>query len=160
MPPLGVMVEVPSAVYQCDQIAQRVDFLSIGTNDLTQYLLAVDRNNSRVASLYDALHPAVLRAIQQVVAAGHRQSKPVGVCGEMAGDPAAAIALLGMGVDTLSMSVASLPRVKWAIRNIRRDQAEAVLNEVMDMEDAEGVRERLEQILDDAGLGGLVRAGK
>ena len=78
----------------------------------------------------------------------------------MAGDPAAAIALLGMGVDTLSMSVASLPRVKWAIRNIRRDQAEAVLAEILEMEDAGAVRERLEQVLDDAGLGGLVRAGK
>jgi phosphotransferase system enzyme I (PtsP) len=160
MPPLGVMIEVPSAVYQAEQIARRVDFLSIGTNDLTQYLLAVDRNNSRVASLYDALHPAVLRAINQVVAAGRSQGKPVGVCGEMAGDPAAAIALLGMGVDTLSMSVASLPRVKWAIRNIRRDQAEAVLAELLDMEDAVSVRERLEQVLDDAGLGGLVRAGQ
>jgi phosphotransferase system enzyme I (PtsP) len=160
MPPLGVMIEVPSAVYQAEQIARRVDFLSIGTNDLTQYLLAVDRNNSRVAALYDALHPAVLRAIYQVVAAGRSQGKPVGVCGEMAGDPAAAIALLGMGVDTLSMSVASLPRVKWAIRNIRRDQAEAVVAELLDMEDAVSVRERLEQVLDDAGLGGLVRAGK
>ena len=160
MPPLGVMVEVPSAVYQSDEIARRVDFLSIGTNDLTQYLLAVDRNNSRVAALYDALHPAVLRAIHQVVIAGHRQGKPVGVCGEMAGDPAAAIVLLGMGVDSLSMSVASLSRVKWAIRNIRRDEAETVLAEVLDMEDTEAVRDRLEQVLDDAGLGGLVRAGK
>lgn len=160
MPPLGVMIEVPSAVYQSEQIARRVDFLSIGTNDLTQYLLAVDRNNSRVAALYDALHPAVLRAIYQVIAAGHRQGKPVGVCGEMAGDPAAAIALLGMRVDTLSMSVASLPRVKWAIRNVRRDHAETLLAEVLDMEDAVSVRDRLEQALDDAGLGGLVRAGK
>ncbi len=159
MPPLGVMIEVPSAVYQGEQIARRVDFLSIGTNDLTQYLLAVDRNNSRVAALYDALHPAVLRAIYQVIAAGHRQGKPVGVCGEMAGDPAAVIVLLGMGVDNLSMSVASLPRVKWAIRNIRRDQAEALLAELLELEDAVSVRERLEQVLDDAGLGGLVRAG-
>jgi len=110
--------------------------------------------------LYDALHPAVLRAIHQVVIAGHRQGKPVGVCGEMAGDPAAAIVLLGMGVDSLSMSVASLSRVKWAIRNIRRDEAETVLAEVLDMEDTEAVRDRLEQVLDDAGLGGLVRAGK
>jgi phosphotransferase system enzyme I (PtsP) len=160
MPPLGVMVEVPSAVYQSEEIARRVDFLSIGTNDLTQYLLAVDRNNARVAALYDALHPAVLRAIYQVINAGHRNGKPVGVCGEMAGDPAAAIALLGMGVDHLSMSVASLPRVKWAIRNVRRDHAEAALVEVLEMEDAVSVRVRLEKILDDAGLGGLVGAGK
>jgi len=160
MPQVGAMVEVPSAVYQSEQIARRVDFISIGTNDLTQYLLAVDRNNSRVASLYDALHPAVLRAIQQVISGGHRQGKPVGVCGEMAGDPAAAIVLLGMGIDNLSMSVASLPRVKWAIRNVRREQAQSVLQEVLALEDAAAVRERLEQLLDNAGLGGLVRAGR
>jgi phosphotransferase system enzyme I (PtsP) len=160
MPPLGVMIEVPSAVYQSEEIARRVDFLSIGTNDLTQYLLAVDRNNARVAALYDALHPAVLRAMRHVVTSAHRQGKPVGVCGEMAGDPAAAIALMGMGVDTLSMSVASLPRVKWAIRNIRRDHAEAHLADILEMEDAGSVRDHLERVLDDAGLGGLVRAGK
>jgi phosphotransferase system enzyme I (PtsP) len=160
MPPLGVMVEVPSAVYQSETIARRVDFLSIGSNDLTQYLLAVDRNNARVAGLYDALHPAVLRAIYQVIESGHRQGKPVGVCGEMAGDPVAAIVLLGMGVDHMSMSVASLPRVKWAIRNIGCDQAKAVLAEVLDMDDPLAVREYVEKVLESAGLGGLVRAGK
>jgi phosphotransferase system enzyme I (PtsP) len=160
MPPLGVMVEVPSAVYQSEGIARRVDYLSIGTNDLTQYLLAVDRNNARVASLYDALHPAVLRAIHQVIEAGHRQGKPVGVCGEMAGDPVAAIVLLGMGVDNLSMSVASLPRVKWAIRNISRDRAKAVVAEVLEMDDADTVREHVEKLLESVGLGGLVHAGK
>lgn len=159
MPPLGVMIEVPSAVYQSDQIAQRADFLSIGTNDLTQYMLAVDRNNSRVAALYDALHPAVLCAINQVIQAGHRQGKPVGVCGEMAGDPVAAIVLLGMGVDNLSMSVASLPRVKWALRNISSDHAKTILAKVLAMEDAISVRGYIEKVLDDAGLGGLVRAG-
>jgi len=160
MPPLGVMIEVPSAVYQSEGIAKRVDFLSIGSNDLTQYLLAVDRNNARVASLYDALHPAVLRAIYQVIEAAHRQGKPVGVCGEMAGDPVAAIVLLGMGVDNLSMSVASLPRVKWAIRNISRDRATAVLAEVLEMDDADSVREHVEKLLESVGLGGLVHAGK
>jgi len=160
MPPLGVMVEVPAAVYQSEAIARRVDFLSIGSNDLTQYLLAVDRNNARVASLYDALHPAVLRAIYQVVESGHRQGKPVGVCGEMAGDPVAAIVLLGMGVDHMSMSVASLPRVKWAIRNISCDHAKAVLAEVLQMDDPVAVREHVEKILEAAGLSGLIRAGK
>jgi len=160
MPPLGVMVEVPSAVYQSEAIARRVDFLSIGSNDLTQYLLAVDRNNARVAGLYDALHPAVLRAIYQVIESGHRQGKPVGVCGEMAGDPVAAIVLLGMGVDHMSMSVASLPRVKWAIRNISCDKAKAILAEVLDMDDPLAVRDHVEKVLESAGLGGLVRAGK
>ena len=160
MPPLGVMVEVPAAVYQSEAIARRVDFLSIGSNDLTQYLLAVDRNNARVASLYDALHPAVLRAIRQVIESGHRQGKPVGVCGEMAGDPVAAIVLMGMGVDHMSMSVASLPRVKWAIRNISCDHARAVVAEVLEMDNPVQVREHVEKVLEGAGLSGLVRAGK
>ncbi len=158
-PLLGVMVEVPSAVYQAAAIAQRVDFLSIGSNDLTQYLLAVDRNNARVAALYDALHPAVLQAIQQVVDAAHAQGKPVGVCGEMAGDPVAAVALLGMGVDNLSMSVASLPRVKWVIRNFTQAQARALLATVLRCDGADAVRQHLEQALIAAGLGSLVRAG-
>ena len=160
MPPLGVMVEVPAAVYQSEAIARRVDFLSIGSNDLTQYLLAVDRNNSRVASLYDALHPAVLRAIHQVIESGHRQGKPVGVCGEMAGDPVAAIVLMGMGVDHMSMSVASLPRVKWAIRNISCDHARTIVAEVLEMDNPVAVREHVEKVLEGAGLSGLVRAGK
>lgn len=160
MPALGVMVEVPSAVYQAQEIARRVDFLSIGSNDLTQYLLAVDRNNARVAALYDALHPAVLRAIVQVVEAGHAQGRPVGVCGEMAGDPAAALALLGMGIDHLSMSVASLPRIKWMIRTFPRARARELLDEVLRCDSAEAVRLQLEYALTQAGLGSLVRGGK
>lgn len=160
MPPLGVMVEVPSAVYQAEAIARRVDFLSIGSNDLTQYLLAVDRNNSRVAGLYDALHPAVLQAIQNVVTAGHAQAKPVGICGEMAGDPVAAILLLGMGVDNLSMSVASLPRVKWVLRNFTQQRARELLSAALACEGADTVRLHLERALVEAGLGSLVRAGK
>lgn len=159
-PLIGVMVEVPSAVYQAREIAQRVDFLSIGTNDLTQYLLAVDRNNARVAALYDALHPAVLRAISQVVAAGHDCGKRVGVCGEMAGDPVAALVLLGMGIDNLSMSVASLPRIKWLIRTFLQQGARDLLAEVMACENAEDVRRHLEHALTQAGLGTLVRGGK
>ncbi len=160
MPPVGVMIEVPAAVYQSEAIARRVDFLSIGSNDLTQYLLAVDRNNGRVAELYDALHPAVLQAMVHVVQAGHRVGKPVGVCGEMAGDPLATVALLGMGVDSLSMSVASLPRVKWVVRSVAHAEAQAVLTELLAMESPAAVRRRLEQALEAAGVGSLVRAGK
>lgn len=159
MPEIGVMIEVPSAVYQAGNLARRVDFLSIGTNDLTQYLLAVDRNNARVASLYDSLHPAVIRAILQVVESARVHDKPVSVCGEMAGDPVAALLLLAMGIDSLSMSVSSLPRVKWVIRNITRDRARQILSEVLLIEDAAGIRQYLNQTFEDAGMGGLVRAG-
>ncbi|MCG6935101.1 MAG: phosphoenolpyruvate--protein phosphotransferase [Proteobacteria bacterium] len=160
MPRVGVMIEVPSAVYQAGSLARRVDFLSIGTNDLTQYLLAVDRNNARVAELYDSLHPSVIRAMLQVVDSARVHSKPVSVCGEMAGDPAAAILLLGMGIDSLSMSVSSLVRVKWVIRNITRDLAAEILSEVLVMEDVHTIRSFLNDTLEKAGMGGLVRAGK
>ena len=159
-PPLGVMIEVPSAVYQIEALAQRVDFFSIGSNDLTQYLLAVDRNNTQVAELYDALHPAVLRAIRQVVTEAERVGKPVSVCGEMAGDPAAALLLLGMGVDSLSMSSASLLRVKWALRSFSCTQMQELLAEAWLLEDAAAVRSLLHSSLVDAGLGGLIRAGR
>ncbi|HKK04413.1 MAG TPA: phosphoenolpyruvate--protein phosphotransferase, partial [Gammaproteobacteria bacterium] len=159
MPRIGVMVEVPSAVYQAGNIARRVDFLSVGTNDLTQYLLAVDRNNARVADLYESLHPAVLRALLQVVEAAHRYGKPVSVCGEMAGDPVAALLLLGMGMDSLSMSVSGLPRVKWVIRNFSSKRARQLLDEVLEMEDVKAIRQHLNAALEQAGLGGLVRAG-
>jgi phosphotransferase system enzyme I (PtsP) len=160
MPKVGVMVEVPSAVFQVEEIARRVDFLSVGTNDLTQYLLAVDRNNSRVAELYDSLHPAVLRALIQVVKGAHAQNKPVGVCGEMAGDPAAAILLVGMGYDSLSMSVANLPRIKWVVRNFTTSRARRLLSEALEYEHAAEVREHMNNVLEAAGLGGLVRAGR
>jgi len=160
MPRVGVMIEVPSAVYQAGSLARRVDFLSIGTNDLTQYLLAVDRNNPRVADLYDSLHPAVIRAILQVVESARVHGKPVSVCGEMAGDPAAAILLVGMGIESLSMSVASLPRVKWVIRNLTRERANEILSNVLVMEDVDSIRAYLNQTLEAAGMGGLLRAGK
>ena len=158
-PPIGVMIEVPSAVYQIKAMAQRVDFFSIGTNDLTQYLLAVDRNNSRVASLYQSLHPAVLRAVQGVVEDAHSLGKPVSVCGEMAGDPAAVLALLGLGVDSLSMSVSSLPRVKWVIRSFTHSEARDVLMQAWEMEDPLAIRKLYNSVLEQGGLGGLVRAG-
>jgi phosphotransferase system enzyme I (PtsP) len=160
MPAIGVMIEVPSAIYQIDSLAPRVDFLSIGTNDLTQYMLAVDRNNARVAPLYDSLHPSVLRALLQVVLTAQRCKRDVGVCGEMAGDPASAILLLGMGVSNLSASVTSLPRVKWVIHNFSIARARDILDEVLLMEDAQSIRRHLDNILQEAGLGSLVRAGR
>ena len=160
MPKVGVMIEVPSAVFQVREIARRVGFLSVGTNDLVQYLLAVDRNNSRVAELYESLHPAVLRALVTVVEGAHAENRPVSICGEMAGDPAAVILLLGMGFDGLSMSLANLPRIKWVIRNISLARAKRTLIEIMKFEHAGVIRNHLNDILEDAGLGGLVRAGR
>jgi len=160
MPKVGVMIEVPSAVYQIRELAKRVDFLSVGTNDLIQYLLAVDRNNSRVAHLYDSLHPAVLRALVAIVEGSHAENKPVCICGEMAGDPLSAILLMGMGYDCLSMSVANIPRIKWVVRSISIHQAKDVLAEVIQFEHGHDVRQYLNGVLEKAGLGGLIRAGR
>ncbi len=160
VPRIGVMIEVPSLVYQIDVVASRVDFLSVGSNDLTQYLLAVDRNNSSVAGLYDSLSPAVIMAIKLVVEGAARHKKPVSVCGEMAGDPRAALVLLALGVDSLSMSASSLLRIKWVIRNFTRQQALVLFADVMKLENASQIRFYLNNVLIEAGLGGLVRAGK
>ena len=158
-PPVGIMIEVPSAVYQISAMAKRVDFFSIGTNDLTQYLLAVDRNNARVAGLYQTLHPAVLGAIRQVVEQAHALGKPVSVCGEMAGDPAAVLALMGLGVNSLSMSASNLPRVKWVIRSFTREEARDLLQQAWLLEEPRAIRELYNSVLEQGGLGGLVRAG-
>ncbi|MDH5425484.1 MAG: phosphoenolpyruvate--protein phosphotransferase [Gammaproteobacteria bacterium] len=158
-PQIGVMIEVPSAVYQMDALARRVDFFSVGSNDLTQYLLAVDRNNKQVAGLYNCLHPSVLHSVQHIVRVAHRHKKTVSVCGEMAGDPASALALIGMGVDSLSMSVGSLLRVKRVVRAFTSAQLESLLKEALKMENVKDIRCLLNTALENAGLGGLVRAG-
>jgi phosphotransferase system enzyme I (PtsP) len=150
-PRVGVMIEVPSAVYLAGALAQRVDFLSVGTNDLAQYMLAVDRNNAQVATPYDSLHPAVLDAIRRVIDRAHRQGKPVSVCGEMAGDPAGALALLGMEVDDLSMSPARLSRVKLVIRSFTRQRARALLDAALGMEDEFAIHRLLNGALEEAG---------
>jgi phosphotransferase system enzyme I (PtsP) len=146
------MVEVPAAVYQARALAGRVDFLSVGSNDLTQYLLAVDRNNSRVADLYHSLHPAVLQALASVAAACRAENKPLGICGELAGDPEGAVLLLAMGYDILSMNATSLPKVKKALRNVSFSEARDLLAEVMELEEAASVHQRMELFLTEHGM--------
>ena len=157
LPPIGVMVEVPAAVYQAKALARRVDFLSVGSNDLTQYLLAVDRNNARVADLYHAYHPAVLHAQAAVAQAGKSEGKLVSICGELAGDPLASMLLLAMGYDVLSMNATSLPRVKKALRAVSHTEVCALLEEVMVMENSSDVQRRMEQVLRERGLEQFIR---
>lgn len=152
LPLIGVMVEVPSAVYQARALARRVDFLSVGSNDLTQYLLAVDRNNARVADLYHSMHPAVLQALDSVAAAAREEGVPVGICGELAGDPEGAVLLLAMGYDILSMNATSLPKVKQALRNVNLGESRALLQEVLQMDEAGTIHRRLEQFLAEHGM--------
>jgi phosphotransferase system, enzyme I, PtsP len=159
-PDIGVMIEVPAAVYLAQAFARRVDFLSVGTNDLTQYLLAVDRNNTRVANLYDALHPAMLQMLLKVIEGGHAAGVHVSLCGEMASDPYAVILLLAMGFDSLSMNSASLPRIKWIIRSFSMAKARKILADVLKLEHVSDIRLHLQKALEHEGLGGLIRAGK
>jgi len=152
LPPIGVMVEVPALVYQIEALARRVDFISVGSNDLTQYLLAVDRNNPRVAELYDELHPSVLKALLRIVEGARSMNRPVSVCGEMAGNPLAAVLLLGMGVESLSMSAGNLLRVKWVIRSFSRARTRQLLQAALRMEEGSQVRRLLQQALEEVGL--------
>lgn len=156
-PEIGVMIEIPSAVWQAGQLAQRVDFLSVGTNDLTQYLLAVDRDNARVASLYDNLHPSMLKAIAHVIAEGHQAGRLVNLCGEMPADPGAAVLLLGMGVDSLSAGAVSVPKVKWAIRSFTLTKARELAQQALALETVDEVRQLLNEALRQVGLGEIVR---
>ncbi len=129
--PVGIMIEVPSAAMIADILAPKVDFFSIGTNDLIQYTIAVDRGNERVAYLHEPFHPAVVRLVKKVIDDGHAAGIPVSMCGEMASDPFAAVVLLGLGLDEFSMSAVSVPDVKRTIRSIGFAEARAVADEVL-----------------------------
>ncbi len=158
-PKVGVMIEVPAAVYQIEDFCRLVDFVSVGTNDLTQYLLAVDRNNENVADIYTSLHPAVLKAIQQIVHGALKQNTPVSVCGEMAGDPLGMLLLVGLGIENLSMSVGSISRIKQVIRHFSTVEARQLLEQAIDLSDPDDIREMLIDAINDKELGGLIRAG-
>lgn len=159
-PKLGVMIEVPAAAYLTREFSKRVDFISVGSNDLIQYLLAVDRNNARVSNLYDAFHPAMLRILMKIVEGGHAAGIEVSICGEMASDPLAVILLLAMGFDTLSMNSTSLPRIKWIIRNISLANARKVLAKALELEHPKEIQCFLKKTLEEEGLGGLIRGGE
>ncbi|GAB4573822.1 MAG: phosphoenolpyruvate--protein phosphotransferase [Anaerolineae bacterium] len=140
---VGIMIEVPSSVAIADQLAREAAFFSIGTNDLTQYVMAADRGNARVADLADAFQPAVLRMVQQTVQAGHAAGIWVGMCGELAGNALAAPLLVGLGLDELSMSAPSIPAVKAAIRRVSMDEARRLAENVLAMDSAEAITEAL-----------------
>ena len=140
---VGIMVETPAAAVMAPVLAKYVDFFSIGTNDLVQYTLAVDRGNAQIAYLYNHFNPAVLRLIQRTIESANKEGKWAGMCGEMASDPNAAIILMAMGIKELSMSAPSIPRVKERIRNITFTKAKEILDKVMEMEDGDKIKDYL-----------------
>ena len=157
-PLIGAMIEVPAAVYQVKEIGRRVDFMSVGTNDLTQYLLAVDRNNPRVADLYHTLHPSVLRALKQIYDQASSVNCQLSICGEMAGDPLSTVILLGLGYETFSMSASSLLRVKSILLNVSRKDAKLLSKKALKMSSSKEIITFLAQSLDQPDVVKLLKA--
>jgi multiphosphoryl transfer protein len=146
-PPLGVMIETPASALIADQLAAEADFLSIGTNDLSQYVLAMDRGHPQLAGQIDALHPAVLRLIAQAAGAANAAKKPIGVCGGLAADPAAAAILIGLGIGELSMPAASIPTLKAVVHALTLEQCRALAHEALTMESGAAVRALVQERL-------------
>lgn len=157
---LGVMVEVPSMVFMLGHLAGRIDFISVGTNDLTQYLLAVDRNNTRVASLYDSLHPAMLRTLSLIASEAERYNIDLCLCGEMAGDPMCVALLVGMGYRHLSMNGRSVARIKYLLRHIQLEEAQHLAQRSLEAQMATEVRHQVAAFMERRGMGGLIRGGR
>jgi len=141
---IGSMIEIPSAAVTVDILCEECDFFSIGTNDLIQYLLAIDRVNARIAHLYEPTHPAILRTLRSVFSEAHRRKVPTGVCGEMAGDPIFAPLLLGLGATSLSLAPPLIPAVKYLVRNMRMADARRLAREVLELSDPKEIFARCE----------------
>jgi phosphotransferase system enzyme I (PtsI) len=143
--PVGIMIETPSAVMIAPFLAQEVDFFSIGTNDLIQYFLAVDRGNQHVAYLYDPFHPAILRALKMTCDAAHAAGIRVSICGEMAGEPLYTLVLIGLGLDGLSMNPSCVPRVKRVLRHVSRKQGEELVEKLLTLPTSKEVSATIDQ---------------
>lgn len=156
LPPVGSMVEVPAAVLRMDELAAEADFISVGTNDLTQYMLAADRTNPSLRGFCDPLTPAVLSAVDLAVQGARRRGISVGVCGEMAGEPLGALLLLGLGVDSLSLSAGGIPRVRRLVRSFSHQEARGLWERALGLESAQAVRALLRAAVDAKALGRLV----
>lgn len=158
-PNIGIMIEVPAAVILAERLINLVDFISIGSNDLAQYILAVDRNNEKVAALYNQLHPAVIQVLYHLVKVAKKQNKEISLCGELGSNPLATALLIGMGFDTLSINPSALPKVKYVLRNVSKKQCQNVLKNVLKLSTTKEVITYLEKFLVENDLGGLIRAG-
>lgn len=157
-PRIGIMIEVPAAALLARAFASKVDYVSVGSNDLTQYILAVDRNNPRVSGMFSNLHPAVLKVLRGIVDDVHAVGKSVSICGEMAGNPGAALLLMAMGYDVLSMNATNLLKVKSVLRNFSMSQARDLLERVLEEDSTEAVKAMIDFELYNAGIDRLLRS--
>ncbi|WP_375751247.1 phosphoenolpyruvate--protein phosphotransferase [Vibrio sp. HN007] len=159
-PLIGIMVEVPSMIYLLPHIASKVDFVSVGSNDLTQYLLAVDRNNARVSDVYESIHPAVIMALKQIIETCDQYNLPVSVCGELAGDPVGALLLVGMGYRSLSMNTSNVARIKYLLRKSDSNELKQLADNALMQSYSQSTYNIVLQYLEDKELAGFTRAGK
>lgn len=159
-PKIGIMLEVPSMLYLLPLIAKKVDFISVGTNDLTQYLLAVDRNNTHVSDVYDSMHPAVIMALKQISQTCQQYSLPVCVCGELAGDPFGALLLIGLGYSTLSMNASNVAKVKYLVRHSARRELQLLADKALMQSYGHDIYNMMLDHFETKGFAGFVRAGK
>jgi len=159
-PKIGIMIEVPSMVYLIPVIAKRVDFVSVGTNDLTQYLLAVDRNNSRVADVYESMHPAVMQVLRHIRQQCEKYQLPVCICGELAGDPFGALLLLGLGYRSLSMNTSNVARIKYLIRHSQLSDLQQLAQRALDMSYGDEISQMMRAYFIEHDFAGFVRASK
>ncbi|MFG0771604.1 phosphoenolpyruvate--protein phosphotransferase [Vibrio plantisponsor] len=160
MPEIGIMVEVPSMLYLLPLIADKIDFVSVGTNDLTQYLLAVDRNNSRVADVYESMHPSVVMALKQIQQICTTHNIPVCVCGELAGDPIGSMLLIGLGYTALSMNTSNVAKVKYLVRHAKMSQLVELADKALMQPYGKDIYNMMLGYIEEQGLAGFVRAGK
>ncbi len=159
LPEIGMMIEVPATIMEIERLLPLVDFVSVGSNDLTQYILAIDRTNEKVSTLYDQLHPAMIKVLYYLVRMAKKHNKQISLCGELGGNPLATALLIGMGFDNLSMNAAVILKVKHVLRNVAKKQCKNVLKQVLKLATTEEVHTYLENFLVENDLGGLIRAG-
>jgi phosphotransferase system enzyme I (PtsP) len=158
-PEIGIMIEVPSVVFELPHILKYVNFVSVGTNDLAQYILAIDRNNEKVSHLYSSFHPAVIQALYQIAIHAREQKKPVSICGEMAGNPLATALLIGMGYNSLSMNPVNILKSKWILRSLSYTTCQNILKQVLLLHSKTEIEAYLTNFLLENNLGGMIRAG-
>ncbi|MDC0535976.1 phosphoenolpyruvate-protein phosphotransferase PtsP, partial [Francisellaceae bacterium] len=158
-PEIGIMIEVPSIIFQISHILEFVNFVSVGTNDLAQYILAIDRNNQKVAHLYSQLHPSMIHALHQISLESKKSSIYASVCGELAGNPLAAPILIGMGFNSLSMNPVNILKIKWIMRSLTFDKCKSALNHTLKLHTTEEIETYLTNFLIENNLANMIRAG-
>ncbi|EGU34986.1 phosphoenolpyruvate--protein phosphotransferase [Vibrio scophthalmi] len=158
-PHIGIMIEVPSMLYLLPLIADKVDFVSVGTNDLTQYLLAVDRNNSRVSDVYESMHPAVIMALNHIHQSCAQLRLPVCICGELAGDPIGALLMVGLGYRSLSMNTSNVAKVKYLLRNTQVDELKQLADKALMQPYGKDIYTMMQDFFEQKGFSGFIRAG-